>query len=138
MRREFVSIWGWVFTIFASVFGVAQASTLNVTDYGAKGDAVRTFASTVQNSTLITLSPTNVLTGADVGKAIELFGVGPKTTGTNYQDLIAWIVAVTNGNDVVISSPAGRTAAGTACTYGTQNAAAFQNCINACKGPSTD
>ena len=104
----------------------AGAATLNVTDFGAVGDAVQTLANTTSNSTAVTLPPSNQLSGSDVGKLIELFGAGPVTSGANNQDLVATIVAVTNGTNVTISVPTGRTATGVNCTYGTQNAGAFR------------
>jgi len=116
----------------------AGKTTLNVTNYGAKGDAVLTWASTVQGSATVTLVASNKLTKNDVGKIIEIFGAGPSTTGTNYQDLIALIQAVTNGTNVTISAPAGQTASNLNCTFGTQNAGAFQKCINAATGTNTD
>jgi hypothetical protein len=111
-----------------------MAAIWTVTDFGARGDAVQTRASCVSNSTQVTLVSTNQLSNADAGKLIELFGAGATTAGTNHQDLIATILAVTNGDEVTISAPAGVTAAGINCTFGTQNAGAFQNCINACQG----
>jgi parallel beta-helix repeat protein len=111
-----------------------DAASLNVINFGARGDAIQTFATTVSNSTLVTLSPVNQLSAADAGKLIELFGVGPATSPTNNQDLIASIISVAEGTNVTISRPASVTATGVNCTYGTQNAIAFQNCINACQG----
>jgi hypothetical protein len=111
-----------------------KAAVLNVAKYGAHGDAVQTLANTVSNSTLVCLATTNELSATDIGKLIELFGVGPATSPTNNQDLIASIVSVTNGTNVTISTPASLTATGVNCTYGTENAGAFQNCINACQG----
>src|ERR1700755_3296911 len=52
-------------------------STLNVTNFGARGDAFETLADTVQGSTVIHVLPTNQLSAADVGKLILLFGAGP-------------------------------------------------------------
>ena len=112
----------------------AMSASWNVTDFGARGDAVQTLASCTGNSTQITLAATNRLSISDVGKLIELFGVGANTSGTNYQDLIATILTVTNGNTVTISTPAGNTVNNVNCTYGTQNAGAFQSCVNACQG----
>jgi hypothetical protein len=110
-----------------------KAATLNVLDFGARGDAIQTLASTVSNSTVVALAPGNRLSAADLGKLIELFGAGPATSPTNNQDFIATIVSV-NKNKATISQPACVTATGVNCTYGTENTAAFQNCINACQG----
>lgn len=111
-----------------------KGATLSVADFGARGDAVQTLASTTSNSTLVTLASTNRLSAADAGKLIELFGAGPATSATNNQDLIATIVSVPSATKVTISRPARVTATGVNCTYGTQNAVAFQNCVNACHG----
>jgi hypothetical protein len=109
-------------------------TTLNVTNFGARGDAVRMLVNTVSNSTVITVRSTNQLSSADVGKLILLFGAGPYTTPTNNQDLIATITNVVNATNIYISSVAGATSNSIAATYGTQNATAFQNCVNAAAG----
>ena len=116
----------------------AQTPSLKVVDFGARGDAVQTCATTVSNSTTVFLSPTNSLSSADVGKLIQLFGVGKPTTGTNCQDLIAQIVSVRDGTNVTMSAPASRSGERVNCTFGTQNAQAFQSCIDACQGTNTD
>jgi len=115
----------------------ADTAALNVTNFGATGDAVQILASTVSNSATVILDPSNALSSTDVGKIIELFGVGAVTTGTNHQDLVGSIVAVTNGTNVTISMMAGLTATAVPCTIGTQNAGAFQRCLDACHGTNT-
>jgi hypothetical protein len=122
---------------FVPVSSRATAVTLNVTNYGAKGDAVQLLAATVSNSTTILLNPSNALSSGDVGKVIELFGAGAVTTGSNHQDFAGFIIAVTNGTNVTISAQAGLTRTSVPCTIGTQNAAAFQHCIDACQGTNT-
>src|SRR5580698_8397098 len=54
----------------------AQAS-LNVTDFGARGDAVQFSVNTVSNSTVVSVAGTNKFSSADVGKVIQVFGAGP-------------------------------------------------------------
>jgi hypothetical protein len=125
--------------LVAFAFGVlcpqpGRAATMSVVDFGARGDAVQTVANTIRNSTRVTLAAGNQLSPGDAGKLIELFGVGPATSPTNNQDLIATIVSVRSATSIIISRPASMTAAGVSCTYGTQNANAFQNCVNACEG----
>ena len=126
----------WGLAVLTSLLhpGRAAATTWNVADFGARGDAVQTLATTVSNSTQISLEITNQYSAADVGKLIELFGVGPVTSGTNRQDLIGYILSVTNGTNMIISVPASQTATDVNCTIGTENAGAFQNCVNACQG----
>ena len=104
-------------------------TTLNVTNFGARGDAVQFYVNTTSNSTLVTT--TNQLSSADIGKVVELFGAGPLGTSTNHQDLLATITNVVNATNLYISQVAGATTNGCAGAYGTQNATAFQNCINA-------
>jgi hypothetical protein len=129
MKHFVLSAW----FVFAAVFQ-SGAATWNVIDFGARGDAIQTLASCVSNSTLVSLETTNTLSGADVGKLIELFGAGVPTSGTNAQDLIAYILSVTNGNLAIISVAPHITATNLNCTFGTQNAGAFQSCVNACTG----
>jgi hypothetical protein len=112
----------------------AQSSTLNVTNFGAQGDAFATLADTVQGSAMIHLFPTNQLSTTDVGKLMLLFGAGPAASSTNQQDLVAQILSVAQGTNITLSVPAGITAGQVPVTCGTQNADAFQQCINACTG----
>ncbi len=116
------------------VTSFAQTTTLSVTNFGARGDALQILANTVSNSALVTVSPANPLSSADAGKLILLFGVGAGAAGTNHQDLVAQILGVANGTNIAISVPAGLTANQIPCTYGTQNAQAFQSCVDACTG----
>lgn len=115
-------------------FGQAM---LNVTNFGAQGDATQMFVKTVSNSSVVTIQSTNQLSNADVGKLILLFGAGPATTPTNHQDLVASITQVSGGTNVTLSLPTGATSNNVLATYGTQNATAFQNCINAASGTNT-
>jgi hypothetical protein len=119
------------------IFSRADTAALNVTNFGATGDAVQILASTVSNSATVILDPGNALSSADVGKIMELFGAGGVASGTNHQDLAGFIIAVTNGTNVTLSRTAGLTASGAPCTIGTQNAGAFQQCVDACQGTNT-
>jgi hypothetical protein len=124
---------GWL--ALMAISGQAQTS-LNVTNFGAVGDAVQVWVSTVSNSPSVIF--TNVLTSADIGKTIELFGVGDFTTATNNQDLIAVITSVVNGTNAYISGDIPEVTSNRVyCIYGTQNAPAFQAAANAAKGTNT-
>jgi hypothetical protein len=131
---------GWL-TIMASVaFSQAQAATLNVTNFGARGDAVQFFGNTRSNSVVVTT--TNQLSIADIGKAIEVFGVGAVVLDTNgmvigNQDLIAAITNVINGTNIYISRVAQATLTNTFATYGHNNRTNFQNTIAAASGTNT-
>jgi hypothetical protein len=122
--------------ILASTLAV-QSATLNVTDFGARGDAISITANTVTGSSVVTVQTSNALSGADIGKLMLLFGAGPATTPTNHQDLIASIEQVNNGTNITLSLPTGATSNDVYCTYGTQNAEAFQRCADAATGTNT-
>jgi hypothetical protein len=110
---------------------------LNVIDFGARGDAGQFLASTISNSDLVTVLSTNRFSSADVGKVVELFGVGPYTTATNNQDLLAIIKEVFRGTNLTLSTAPSATSPSVLCTCGTQNAPAFQKCVDACTGTNT-
>ena len=117
---------------------VAAADTsLNVTDFGAKGDAFDTLADTVANSAVIHLLPTNQLSAADAGKVALVFGVGAASSPTNQQDLVARIVSVDRRTNITLSVPATISATGVRVICGTENAASFQQCVNACTDTNT-
>jgi hypothetical protein len=117
---------------------------LSVTDYGAVGDAVQFYVNTVSNSAVVTT--TNQLSSADIGKSIEVFGVGARTFGKNSynvttygnQDLIATITGVDNGTNITLSAIPQLTLGNTFATYGHNNSISFQNAINAATGPNTE
>lgn len=119
------------------VSGLAATSTLCVTNFGARGDEFETLADTVQGSPVIHLSATNRFSSKDVGKLLLLFGAGPASSPTNQQDLVAQIVSVEHRAEVIISAPAGITANNVPVTCGTQNALAFQQCVDSCSGSNT-
>jgi len=122
---------GWLCLITTS----SQAqTTLNVTDFGAVGDAVQFFVNTVSNSVVVTTS--NQLSSADIGKVVEVFGAGPYTTPTNNQDLLAVITNVVNATNIYISRVPGATSNGCQGVYGHNNATNFQNCIDAAQSNS--
>jgi hypothetical protein len=70
-----------VICLFMAGFRLStQAQTsLNVTDFGALGDAQIVYVSTVSNSVAVTF--TNTLSAADIGKTVELFDVGQPVIG---------------------------------------------------------
>jgi hypothetical protein len=121
-----------VYSNTAVTANYAQAlggSSLNVADYGANGNAVALFVNTVSNSTILTTI--SQLSGADVGKVIELFGAGPLGTSTNHQDLVAVITGVVNATNIYLDRICGATTNNCYAIYGINNAGAFQACIDA-------
>ncbi len=107
-----------------------QTLTLNVTNFGAVGDAVQFWANTTSNSVLVTT--TNQLSVADIGKSIEIFGAGPVTTPPNCQDMVATITNVVNGTNIFVSQVAHATLANAFATCGHNNQVSFQAAITAC------
>jgi PKD repeat protein len=142
------------FIIFLAIVFFAESlvaqTTFTVTDFGAVGDAQQVWVNTTAGSPVVSF--TNTLTSADIGKTIELFGVGninsgpgtlayPTVTNCN-QDYIGLITNV--ATDVIsgatqyvayISTPIGelpqRTGANVYCIYGTNNTSAFNQCLGA-------
>jgi hypothetical protein len=134
--------WGFfiILTVWWAILGIGAAcpaatSTMSVAGFGAIGDAARITVRTTSNSPVVVT--TNQFSNSDIGKVMCLFGAGAYTTPTNNQDLVATIVSVRNGTNVTIGSVAGATSNNIPCTYGTQNATAFQACINAAPTNST-
>src|ERR1700749_420981 len=91
--------------IFGGNLLSASPLQLNVTDFGAIGDVAKITVNTTSNSSV--LVTTNEFQTTDIGKIVCLFGGGASTTPTNNQDLLATIVAVTNGTNVTIDRVAG-------------------------------
>jgi len=116
--------------------GLGQSLFLNVTNFGACGDAVNLSVNITSNSPMIGC-PLSPFILADVGKVVELFGGGAATGPTNHQDLVATIVGVGNDGTATLDRPCGVTTNGLGGVYGRNNAAAFQSVIDACKGTNT-
>jgi hypothetical protein len=110
-------------------------TTLNVTDFGARGDAVQFSVNTTSNSVVVTT--TNQLSSADIGKAIEVFGAGTATTPPNCQDMVATITNVVSGTNIYVSQLVQRTLTNTFATYGHNNRTNFANAIAAASGTNT-
>jgi hypothetical protein len=116
--------------------GWAQTS-LNVADYGAKADAVQFRVNTVSNSVVVTT--TNRFSSADIGKTIELFGVGQQAVGinsygvnaTNNWDIIATITNVVNATNLYLSAPCRISRTNVQATCGTDNTPAIRAAIAA-------
>jgi hypothetical protein len=113
----------------------AQRS-LNVTTYGAVGDAVRFWVNSTSNSVVV--RTTNHLSSLDIGKAIEVFGCGPQTFGINSyggtngnQDIVATITNVFNATNIYISQICQKTLTNAFATYGHNNQTNFQAAIAA-------
>jgi hypothetical protein len=117
------------------VFSSRAQTNLNVTAFGAVGDAVQFSVNTVSNSTVVSVAGTNTFSAADVGKVIEVFRAGPWLTYSNWgavvtqQDIICLITNVSHGTNLSLSIPCGWTM-NAYCIVGTNNAPAFQSAID--------
>ena len=126
-----------VFSFQLSIFSSRAQTTLNVTSYGAVGDAQQVWVSTSAGSPVVAF--TNALSAADIGKTVELFGVGQTNIGigvnqvnvTNAQDLIAVITNVVGNNAYLSGDIPTSTSNAVYCIYGTNNVNAFAACIAA-------
>jgi hypothetical protein len=118
-----------------SFLQTSAQTALNVTNFGASGNAVSFLASTVSNSPVVTVAGTNIFSLADVGKVIEVFRAGPwvyyngAPVVTN-QDIICLITNIVNQTNLYLSIPAGWTRNSVYCIVGLNNAPAFQAAIN--------
>jgi PKD repeat protein len=117
----------------------AGQTTLNVMDFGAVGDAQQVWVNTTAGSAVVSF--TNTLSPGDIGKTIELFGVGsvnagpgtlayPTVTNCN-QDIIDIITNVSGNNAYVSGDVPQLSAANVYCIYGTNNTSAFNACLAA-------
>jgi len=121
----------------------AETRTLNVPEFGARGDAVQFHVNTVSNSVVATT--TNRLSSDDIGKAIEVLGAGTVTYGIDShrnmtngnQDIVAMITDVVNETNIHISQVSRATLTNTFATYGHDNTANFNACIAAAGTNST-
>jgi len=114
----------------------APMQVLNVTNFGAVGDAVQFFANTTSNSVLVTT--TNRLPTSAIGETIEVFGAGTPTTSSNNQDLVTSIANVVNGTNIYVSQACQQTLTSTFATYGFNNQPSFQAAITAVGADTND
>jgi hypothetical protein len=132
--RQFLMLACLLFAGFG--ISVQAQNTLNVTNYGAVGDAVQFFANTVSNSVVVTT--TNPVPDSAIGEAIEVFGAGAVSIAPNCQDMVATITNVVNGTNIYVSQVPQATLNNTFATYGYNNTTAFQNAIAAVGADTND
>lgn len=122
----------------ANLVKIPTTSSINVTDYGAVGDAVRFAVQTTSNSPMVSVIGTNRFSSADIGKVIEVFRAGPwlhfsnnpaKPYVVTNQDTICLITNVTDGTNLWGSIRQGWTKR-TDCVVGSNNRAAIQAAID--------
>jgi lysophospholipase L1-like esterase len=124
--------------VTANLVVIPTTASVNVTDYGAKGDAVRFAVQTTSNSAMVSVLGTNRFSSADIGKVIEVFRAGPWLRFSNNpakpfvvtnQDTICLITNVTDGTNLWGSIPQGWTKQAD-CVVGSNNRLAFQAAID--------
>jgi PKD repeat protein len=132
------SNFGWTNSYSGSAFSLVIASTpsLNVTNFGAIGDAVQCYVNTTSNSALVTT--TNLLSAANIGESIEIFGAGTSTSPTNNQDLITVITNVLNATNIYVQQRCQATLTNTFATYGHNNTPNIQAAVNAVGAADTN
>jgi hypothetical protein len=114
----------------------APQQVLNVTNFGAIGDAVKFFANTTSNSVMVTT--TNPIPSSAIGEAIEVFAAGVPTTSSNNQDLVTSIANVVNGTNITLSLACEQTLTNAFATYGYNNTPAFKGAIAAVGSDTND
>lgn len=115
---------------------------LNVTNYGAVGDAIQFYANTTSNSVIV--KTTNTFTGGDIGKSIEVFGCGTVNGGINSygtnggnQDIVAIITNIVNGTNLYITATAKKSLTNAFTTVGHDNSTNIQAALDAATGVGT-
>lgn len=103
---------------------------VQVTENGARGDARPITVSTELNSAVVSAGSGISFSDADVGKAIMLYGAGPATTATNNQDYLGKVIGVPDEKHLTLSMPLGINSTSVRGIYGTDNAPAFQRCVD--------
>jgi hypothetical protein len=121
---------------FSLIIVSAPMRVLNVTNFGAVGDAVQFFVNTTSNSVVVTT--TNQIPNSAIGEAIEVFGAGVPTSSSNNQDLVTTIANVMNGTNIYVSQVCQQTLTNTFATYGQDNTTNFQNAITATGSDTND
>jgi hypothetical protein len=132
MKITFTSTIALLLSVVAS-FGL---TTLNVTNYGAVGDAIQFYVNTTSNSTLVTT--TNNLPNSYIGDAIEIYQAGAQTHGvntfganaTNNEDLVGYVTNIYDGTNLYISLVASNTMLNAFATIGHDNEASFNSAIS--------
>jgi hypothetical protein len=114
----------------------APQQVLNVTNFGAVGDAVQFYVNTTSNSVVVTT--TNPIPSSAIGEAIEVFAAGVPTTSSNNQDLVTSIANVLNGTNITLSLACQQTLTNAFATYGYNNTPVFKSAIAAVGSDTND
>jgi hypothetical protein len=110
---------------------------VQVTENGARGDARPIEIASELHSPQVSVISDGGVTDADLGKVVMLYGAGPSTTDTNHQDYLGKVIGVPDGKHLTLSKPLGITATNVHGILGTDNAPAFQRCVDRAFGSNT-
>ncbi|MGC9943894.1 MAG: PKD domain-containing protein, partial [Verrucomicrobiota bacterium] len=130
-------------TITNNASGAGPAGiSLNVTNYGAIGDATNCLVNCTSNSDVVTFP--SAVPARYLGEQIILFNAGwaqygtlsSGSSGVGWQDQVATITNI-SGTSVYMNLPASNTLTGTYCVIGHNNVASFLACNAKC-GPGTN
>ena len=116
--------------VFIALYNIiASAQTqLNVNDYGEVGNATSFYANTTSNSFVINCTNAN----ASIGEVVEIFGAGPWGSGNvTKKDYLGTVTNSSNGTNLYLDTVLDLTGSNIRGIFGSNNASAFQNCINA-------
>jgi hypothetical protein len=113
-----------------------NAAFLNITNFGARGNATRFAVNTTSNSLVVTTT-NQFVTNGTVGMAIELFGAGAVGTGgTHQQDMVAFVTNVASGTNLWMDRPA-RCSTNTFAWMGANCSTGFQAMVDAASSINT-
>ncbi len=123
---------GWVNINLTATFGAVWSGggsslSLNVTNYGAKGDYTNLTVSCTNGSYAMLAS--HALVSSDTNKLILIREGGPYGTAGLHQDLLARIVSVSGAN-FTTDRKAGASLINTPASYGTENSAFFKAAVD--------
>ncbi len=110
-------------------------TSVNVTNFGAKGDLLTLSTIKVTSNSTAIVCPGARFVAADTNKLIEVFG-GGTWRGVSNETLITYISAVSSPSNITVLTPAGATGNGLTGFYGTDDLPAFSNAVMACSTPT--
>jgi hypothetical protein len=110
---------------------------VQITENGARGDARPIEIASKLHSPQVSVISGGGVTDTELGKVIMLYGAGPSTTATNHQDYLGKVIGVPDERHLTLSKPLGITATNIHGMLGTDNAPAFQRCVDRAFGSNT-
>jgi Right handed beta helix region len=133
-RSSFLSLLllGWM---GSPPFQGLEAAVLDVKAQGAKGDAVMCRAGTLAGSPLITLQQTGGLRPTP-GMLVMIDGAGAPSSVAS-QDYLGKVLKVRESGSLEVHPAPGTSVMNARALIGSDDAPAFQHCVDQCSGPSS-